>query len=106
MKRFTFRFLSISVLLLTGFLTTGCLTGSIKGQVVDQNDRPITGAIVTTDPPSHSIRTTENGYRLEDVPVGEYVVEAEKPGYHKGKVNVQVNFSQTTAADIQVRRKE
>lgn len=106
MRRRVLRYLAVLVLIGTGFLTTGCLTGTIEGQVVDQNDRPITGAIVTTDPPTHSIRTTENGYRLENVPVGEYVVEAEKPGYHVGKVNVQVSFSQTTAADIQVQRKQ
>lgn len=85
---------------------SGCLTGTIKGQVIDQNDRPVEGAIVTTDPPTHSVRTTENGFRLEEVPLGEYVVEVEKPGFHKGKANVQVSFNKTTASDIQVRRKE
>lgn len=106
MKKRLVRCLSVAVLLAAGFLATGCLTGTVEGQVVDQNDRPVTGAIVTTDPPTHSIRTTENGYRLENVPVGEYVIEANKPGYHKGKANVQVNFSQTTASDVQIRRKE
>lgn len=106
MKRRIVRYLSVLFIVATGFMTTGCLTGTIEGQVVDQNDRPVTGAIVTTDPPTHSIRTTENGYRLENIPVGEYVVEASKPGYHVGKANVQVNFSQTTASDVQIRRKE
>jgi len=106
MTNFYQRFALFALLVLTGFATTGCVTGTIKGQVVDQNDRPVKGAIVTTDPPSHSVRTTENGYRLEDVPIGEYVVEAEKPGYHKGKTNVQINFAQTTAADIRVQKKK
>lgn len=87
-------------------LLSGCLTGTIKGQVIDNYDRPVVGAIVSTRPPTESVRTTENGYVLENVPVGEYVVEAKKPGYHVGTVKVQVQWSQTTGADIQIDRKE
>lgn len=81
---------------------SGCLTGTIKGQVIDKNDRPIVGAIVSTQPPSEAVRTTEHGYTLKDVPVGEYVVEAEKPGYQKGTAHVRVQWSTTTGADIQL----
>lgn len=100
------RVTGVAGLLAVMIFLSGCLTGTIKGQVIDQNDRPVEGAIVTTDPPTHSVRTTENGFRLEEVPLGEYVVEVDKPGFHKGKTNVQVSFNKTTASDIQIRRKE
>lgn len=87
-------------------LLSGCLTGTIKGQVIDNYDRPVVGAIVSTRPPTESVRTTENGYVLENVPVGEYVVEANKPGYNPASQEIQVQWSQTTGADIQVDRKE
>lgn len=87
-------------------LLSGCLTGTIKGQVIDNYDRPVVGAIVSTRPPTESVRTTENGYVLENVPVGEYVVEAKKPGYNQASEKVQVQWSQTTGADIQIDRKE
>lgn len=96
----------IAVLVGVVSLLSGCLTGTIKGQVIDNYDRPVVGAIVSTRPPTESVRTTENGYVLKNVPLGEYVVEAKKPGYHKGSQEVQVQWSQTTGADIQIDRKE
>lgn len=96
------------IVLLVGVtsLLSGCLTGTIKGQVIDNYDRPVVGAIVSTRPPTESVRTTENGYVLKNVPVGEYVVKAKKPGYHVGSQRIQVQWSQTTGADIQIDRKE
>jgi len=93
------------VLLLSSIFLGGCLAGNIKGQVIDTRDRPVVGAIVTTDPPTHSVRTTEHGYTLKAVPVGEYVIEAQKPGYQRGKERVLVQFSSTTDADIQIEKK-
>jgi hypothetical protein len=87
-------------------LTSGCLTGKIQGQVIDNYDRPVVGAIVSTDPPTESVRTTENGYELQNVPIGEYRVQVRKPGYDPATVEVHVQWSQTTGADIQIERKE
>lgn len=93
-------------LLLAVSLLSGCLTGKIKGQVIDNYDRPVVGALVSTQPPTESIRTTENGYILENVPIGEYVIKARKPGYEPRTVRVNVQWSQTTGADVQIERKE
>lgn len=95
-----------AVSLFTLVFLTGCLTGKIKGQVIDTNDRPVAGAIVYTEPPTESVRATENGYILENVPLGEYVVIAEKPGFQKGKAHVKVQWNVTTGADIQIERKK
>ena len=101
-----FRGIYLVGLISVSLLLTGCLTGTIKGQVIDQYDRPVVGAIVTTDPPTQAVRTTQDGYVLRNVPTGEYVVEAEKPGFKSGKANVQVQWSVTTGADVQLERKE
>ncbi|MFB6356923.1 MAG: carboxypeptidase-like regulatory domain-containing protein [bacterium] len=100
------RLILVVSILSAGLMLQGCLTGTIKGQVIDQNDRPVPGAIVTTSPPSHSVRTTENGYRLQNVPQGEYTVKAEKPGFYSGSTTIQVQWNETTAADIQIKRKK
>ncbi|MGM0380961.1 MAG: carboxypeptidase-like regulatory domain-containing protein [bacterium] len=89
-------------LLVTSLFLGGCLTGSIKGQVINGQDRPVEGAIVTTDPPTHSVRTTESGYSLQGVPWGEYVVQAQKPGHKTGKEKILVRVWTTTNADIQI----
>lgn len=91
---------------LLGFVLGGCLSGKIKGQVIDTYDRPVVGAIVSTRPPTETVRTTENGYVLENVPIGEYVIKAEKPGYKPATAHVNVQWSQTTGADIQIERKQ
>ncbi len=96
----------IMALVIPAFLLTGCLTGTIKGQVIDTMDRPVVGAIVTTRPPSHSVRSTENGYKLDNIPVGEYTIMVEKPGYTEGKAQVNVQWNSTTDADIQIDKKE
>lgn len=93
-------------LLLVVSLLSGCLTGKIKGQVIDNYDRPVVGSIVSTQPPTESVRTTKNGYVLENVPIGEYVIKARKPGYKPTTAHVHVQWSQTTGADIQIERKE
>jgi len=91
-------------LLIVTLILGGCLTGSIKGQVIDDQDRPVEGAIVTTDPPTHSVRTTESGYQLEGIPWGEYVVRAKKPGHQTGREEILVRLWTTTHADIQIHR--
>ncbi len=88
-----------------GFLS-GCLTGSIQGQVLDAEDRPVEGAIVTTDPPTHSVRTTAEGYSIENIPTDEYRVRARKPGYKEGRTDVTVQWNTTIGADIQIEREE
>lgn len=96
--------LIIAGLLVVSLFLNGCLTGTIKGQVIDNRDRAVEGAIVTTDPPSHSLRTTESGYELNGILWGEYVVQAKKPGFKKGREEVMVRIWSTTYADIQISR--
>lgn len=87
-------------------LLTGCLTGTIKGQVLDPEDRPVVGAIVSTDPPTQSIRSTESGFKIENVPTGQYTVKAEKPGYKDGKIRVTVQWNTVAGADIRIEPEE
>lgn len=87
-------------------LVSGCLTGTIKGQVLNTKDRPVVGAIVSTDPPTQSIRSTEAGFKIENVPTGQYTVKADKPGYKEGKIRVRVQWNTVAGADIQIDPKQ
>ncbi len=99
-------FIIVLCLVLVVGLMSGCLTGKMKGQVIDNYDRPVVGAIVSTEPPTGSVRTSENGFELSNVPIGEYRVKVRKPGYESTTTKVRVQWSQTTGADIQIDRKE
>jgi hypothetical protein len=101
-----FKIILMLPLLSLTVLLSGCLTGTIRGQVIDSYDRPVVGAIVSTQPPTEAVRTTKNGYVLKNVPIGEYVIKAEKPGYKPATAHIRVQWSQTTGADVQIERKK
>lgn len=101
-----YRVLLIVPLFVAVVSLSGCLTGKIRGQIIDNYDRPVVGTIVSTRPPTESVRSTENGYVLENVPIGEYIIEVKKPGFKPATAHVNVQWSQTTGADIQIERKQ
>ncbi len=69
-------------------------TPALMGRVVDyETGRPISGAFISSAPPTEIVRTTERGEfaLLEDVQVGElYRIYAEASGYADQYVTVQV----------------
>ncbi len=77
-------------------------TGGIKGKVLSsQSFTPIENALVTTAPPSSSVRTSAAGYyAIDDVAPGTYVVSAQLPDSGTGSTSVSVIAGKTTTADI------
>ena len=79
-------FLSCSTVL----QTVGIGAGIIRGTVIDENNKPVIGAVITTDPPSESTITTFEGFVIKNVKVGYYIVKASKEGYSSASVEVKV----------------
>ena len=78
------------------------LYGNLSGVVLSPDGKiKISGASVTTNPPSNAIITNSDGsFSIENVPIGNYMVTAAKSGYSKGSVTIAVNNSETTNAVI------
>lgn len=76
--------------------------GSIQGTVLDsETDSPLNNANITTTPPTNSILTSQDGtYRLDEVPVGNYSIQAKKNGFQNNSVSVAVRENQTAIANI------
>jgi TolB protein len=82
--------------------------GSISGIVLNQEDsQPVTGAGVTTNPPSSAIVTNNAGrFTLDDLPIGNYTVTITKEGFKKGSATVAVKEDRTTDATIFLEKSE
>ena len=78
------------------------LYGSISGTVLDDStSSAIAGANITTSPPTSAIVASSNGaFSIEDIPVGNYTITAQKNGYKKGSVSISVRENTTTGAVI------
>ena len=78
------------------------LYGSISGVVMDQDAvSAIEGASITTAPPSSAILTGKDGkFSIEDIPVGNYTITAQKSGYKKASVSVNVRENAAAQATI------
>lgn len=71
-------------------------TGTVEGQVTDENGEPIEGATVTIPGTDISTTTDENGYYvLEDVPIGEHKVKITHPDYGDQEIDVNVEEGET-----------
>ena len=70
-------------------------TGSITGKVVEiETNVPLENARISSQPLTSTVFTDENGeFEIENVPVGEYSVEARKDGYLGGFEPANVNSS-------------
>jgi len=101
MKKYSILFL---VLLMITVLLSGCGKGIIIGKVIDENNDPIIGAQIVTDPPTFSKITTAEGFEMKNVPVGVYTISASKTGYSKKDVEIKVFKKRTTTADIQLKK--
>lgn len=76
--------------------------GSISGKVIeDSSGTGLSGATVTTNPPTSAATTGPNGnYLIQNVPSGSYTVTAGKTGYQSASVSVSVSPGTGASADI------
>lgn len=76
------------------------LRGAIQGQVVDfDTGLPLSGVIVSTNPPTGSFITGEEGrFQIDDLPTGNYSVSGRISGYDANSVTVAVRDGETAEA--------
>ncbi|MDI6704224.1 MAG: carboxypeptidase-like regulatory domain-containing protein [bacterium] len=79
-------------------------TGKIIGKVTNSsNGEPIKEASVSTSPGSWVVTTDDSGrYTIFNVDEGDYTVTAEKSGYRRNSVNIEVRIWRESVADIQL----
>lgn len=106
------KFRSIAALLFItiAFIFSSCsketvdvqLFGDIEGIVIDSDsDDPIPRVNLTTTPPSNSITSNSDGsFNLNNLPVGNYTIQARKSGYSNVSVSVNVQEDRVTTAQI------
>src|SRR6185437_11555662 len=84
----------------------GMGTGTITGTVVDPSNATVGGASITavdlSTRRSHTATTNEQGnYVFANMPIGQYEITAEAPGFTKVvQQGVRVNADTTTAVNI------
>ncbi len=78
------------------------LYGNLKGVVFSPDGKTIiTGASVTTNPPTSAIVTNDSGaFSITNIPTGNYIITASKNGYSKGTVSISVVNGETSQAII------
>lgn len=76
--------------------------GSIQGTVIDaETNLPLDNVNITTTPPTNSILTNQDGvYRFDEIPVGNYSIQAKKNEFQNNSVSVAVRESQVATANI------
>lgn len=82
--------------------------GSIKGTVIDsETNNGIANVSIETQPATNAILTNKEGaFELADIPTGNYVIEAEKPGYLKKSVNINVREDKISSAVVVMKAEE
>jgi len=99
---------AISILGLT--LLAGCTMSLgqspvrvVEGVVIDQNDKPVKGVIITTDPPTSSVVTNELGcFLIKSLKEGVYTINAEKVGFVSDPVTINIQGFDSPTADIRI----
>lgn len=78
------------------------LLGGIEGVVLDyETSSPLAGASITTSPPTDAIVSDAQGrFSMNDLAVGNYTIQAKKPGYSSNSVTVSVRENRTTQATV------
>jgi hypothetical protein len=78
-------------------------TGTVVGQVTDENGKPIAGATVTVEGTGITATTNETGwYMLEEVPEGDHTLVIEHQDYETQEQDVTVSEGETETADTQL----
>ncbi|MBP7653777.1 carboxypeptidase regulatory-like domain-containing protein [Candidatus Dependentiae bacterium] len=98
--------LSVLICLLAAamLILSGCGKGVIVGKVIDENNDPVAGAQIVTDPPTYSKLSTVDGYEMKNIPSGVYTVTVNKSGYSKKDIEIKVFNKRTTQADVQIKK--
>ncbi len=78
--------------------------GALDGIVIDnQTQEPVAGVVISTNPPSQSVMTDEQGkFFIAELNAGDYVVTAKKFGYDNGIETVNIKRERNSNVIIQL----
>ncbi len=103
---------ALSVLVFAGLLVNSCAKdtiepetfGAIIGIVIDGETEESIGKVnISTTPATEAIFTEEaGGFTLENIPTGNYTIQARKSGYNSTSVSVNVREGASSSAFIQM----
>lgn len=84
-------------------ITSTATNGTITGKITDNNNNPIVGASISTQPPTTVAQSNNQGnYTIANVVPGNYLVNASKSGYTGSELSVVVNSGGTVTANLQL----
>jgi hypothetical protein len=73
--------------------------GYIVGNVVDQNNKPVAGALISATGTTETSRTDQNGnFNIQKVAIGEQTVSIQAAGYSSGTATVIIVKDQGVTA--------
>ena len=97
---------SFAVLLLAAGVATGAsaqTTGAIRGTVIAADGLPLENVEILVRGIERTVLTNAAGvYRFNDVPVGEQLLTARRPGYVASQLTIEVSAGQVAVADFQL----
>lgn len=76
--------------------------GSIEGSVINsETENGVSNVSIETTPATEAILTNADGsFQITDIPTGNYIIRATKPGFNSKSVNVLVREDRTSSAKI------
>jgi len=106
MKQFII-ILTVAFIILAGCTSddgTGPIAGNVgklSGYVYDNDDKPITGVKIATEPEYIEVTSGDNGYfEMAGIPAGDYIVKAIKSGYNQANADTKVAAGYRTTVKI------
>lgn len=85
----------------------GSALGIIQGQILDPTGNPIVKANVVTNPSTKAVQTDADGnYKIENVPLGIYVVKASAVGFNANSESVSVSAATTVSVSLSLNVEE
>jgi len=76
--------------------------GSIEGSVINsETENGVSNVSIETTPATEAILTnTDGSFQITDIPTGNYVIRASKPGFKSKSVNLMVREDRASSAKI------
>lgn len=75
--------------------------GNLRGDVWDDTENPVEGALVTVEGTEYSTLTDSRGqFEIEHIPAGEYTVRCTKEGYFDGAKSVKIKQLGSTTVEL------
>lgn len=94
---------TLLVLTVVGTIASAQTTGAIRGTVIADDGLPLENVEIVVRGVERTVLTNATGaYRFNDVPVGQQVVTARRPGYVASEATVVVAAGQVAVADFQL----